>query len=102
MDVVTFFANPTIRDIGAVAILALVVLMILTGRLVPKATHDREVNAAVTRGDEWKNTAQDYQTVNQEIRDQNSKLIKANEVVEAFLKSAGPSIGDTTQPPGGA
>lgn len=40
MDVISFFANGTIRDIGATALLALVVLMILTGRLVPKSVAD--------------------------------------------------------------
>lgn len=102
MDVLTLITNPTVRDVGAGAILVLVVFMILTGRLIPKATHDREMANAVTRGDEWKRTAEETQKVNSEIRSQNSQLIKANEVVEAFLRSAGPSQADTTQPVGGS
>lgn len=99
MDVLTLFANTTVRDIGAVAIVALVVLMILTGRLVPKVTHDRELEAAekrvtdaVARGDEWKQSAEETQAVNAEIRAQNSSLIKANEIVEALIRSAGPTL----------
>ncbi len=57
MDVLSFFANSTVRDIGAVAIVALVVLMILTGRLLPRSTHESQLAAANRRGDEWKETA---------------------------------------------
>lgn len=99
MDVLSFFANSTVRDIGAVAIVALVVLMILTGRLVPKVTHDREleaaekrVEAAVARGDEWKQTAKTTEDVNAVIRSQNSDLIEANKIVEALIRSAGPTL----------
>ncbi len=97
MDVVTFFANGTVRDIGAISLLALVVLMILTGRLIPKSTHDRELEAAekrtldaVSRGDEWKRTAKATEDVNAIVRAQNSELIDANKVVKAFLQAAGP------------
>lgn len=98
MDVLAFFANPTVRDIGAISILAIVVIMILTGRLIPKSTHERELEAAdkrtsdaVARGDEWKQTAKDTEEVNAVVRAQNGQLIEANRVVEAFLRSAGPA-----------
>lgn len=101
MDVLTFFANPIVRDIGAVGVVVLVVLMILTGRLIPKSTHDRELLAAekrttdaVERGDEWKETAQATDAVNAVVRAQNTALIEANKVVEAFLKASGPSAAD--------
>lgn len=101
MDVLTIFSNPIARDIGAVGLVALVVLMILTGRLIPKSTHDRELEAAdqrttdaVARGDEWKQTAKDTAEVNAVVRAQNSELIEANKVVKAFLQSAGPTIAD--------
>jgi hypothetical protein len=108
MDVLAFFANPTVRDIGAITLLVLVVLMILTGRLIPKSTHERELAAAekrtqdaVERGNEWKQTAEETGKVNAVVRAQNSELIEANKVVKALLQAAGPSIGDT-QPAGGA
>lgn len=40
MDILAIFANPNVRDLGAVALLGLVVLMVLTGRLVPKSVSD--------------------------------------------------------------
>ena len=48
MDVVSLFANATIRDIGATALLTVVVLLILTGRLVPKSVADAWKNAYFT------------------------------------------------------
>jgi len=101
MDVLSFFANPVVRDIGAVGLVALVVLMILTGRLIPKSTHERELEAAekrtadaVARGDEWKQTAKNTEEVNAVVRAQNSELIEANKIVKAFLQSAGPALAD--------
>jgi hypothetical protein len=100
-EVLSFFANTTVRDIGAVAILVLVVMMILTGRLIPKTTHDRELEAAekrtadaVARGDEWKQTAKATEEVNAVVRAQNSELIDANKVVKAFLQASGPPVAD--------
>lgn len=84
-----------------IGVVAVVYWLLITGRLIPKASHERELAIANKRGDEWKETALEYQKVNREIREQNGKLIKANEVVEAFLRSAGPSQGDTTVPVGG-
>lgn len=108
-DVLSLFANPVFRDIGAVAILAGVVVMILTGRLVPIGTHRRELEAAeqrvtdaVNRGNEWKATAEETTKVNATIRQQNSELIEANRVVKALLQASGPSLADTQQPIGGA
>lgn len=107
-DALSWFANPVVRDIGAVAILAGVVVMILTGRLVPLGTHRRELDAAekrtadaVNRGNEWKATAEETTKVNATIRQQNSELIEANRVVKALLQASGPSLADTQQPIGG-
>lgn len=97
MDVLSFFANPVVRDIGAVGLVVLIVLLILTGRLIPKSTHERELEAAekrtsdaVARGDEWKQTAKNTEEVNAVVRAQNSELIEGNKVVEAFLRASGP------------
>lgn len=107
-DLVSIIANPTIRDIGAVGVLLIVVVMILTGRLIPKATHLRELAAAdkrttdaVIRGDEWKATAEETASVNKTIRHQNGELIEANKVVKALLQASGPSLADTHPPFGG-
>lgn len=108
MDLLTLFTNSALRDVSAIVILTGVVIMILTGRLVPISTHRRELAAseqrtadAVTRGDEWKATAEETTRVNAVIRQQNSELIDANKIVKTFLQASGPSLADTQQPLGG-
>ncbi|WP_405376006.1 MULTISPECIES: hypothetical protein [unclassified Microbacterium] len=107
-DALSFFGNPILRDVGAGVVLTGVVIMILTGRLVPISTHRRELEAAekrtadaVERGNEWKATAAETAEVNATVRNQNSELIEANKVVKALLQASGPSIADTHQPSGG-
>lgn len=103
MDFLTFFANPAVRDVSAVVILTGVIIMIITGRLVPLGTHKRELEAAnqrtadaVARGDEWKATAKETQEVNAVVRAQNSELIEANKIVKTLIQASGPSLADTS------
>lgn len=48
MDIVSLFANATFRDIGATALLTIVVILILLGRLQPKSVADAWKNAYFT------------------------------------------------------
>lgn len=48
MDIVSFFADANFRDIGATALLTIVVIMILTGRLVPASVSNAWKNAYFT------------------------------------------------------
>jgi len=93
VDILGFLTNPSVRDVSAVVILTFVVALILTGRLLPKGVHDRIVNTAIARGDEWKATAEDQQEVNRVIRSQNGDLIESNKTLEAFLRASGPGPG---------
>jgi hypothetical protein len=65
---------------GAFTVVALlVVVSIVRGWLVPKATHERELAQEKTRGDEALDTAR-------ELRAQNSKLLEAFNIVQDFFK----------------
>lgn len=48
MDVLTLFANSNFRDLGATALLGLVVVMILMGRLNPRSVAEFWKNAYLT------------------------------------------------------
>lgn len=76
-------------------VVALVYWLLITGRLVPRSTHDRIVAVQKERGDEWKETALDLRKTNGVVVAQNTELIQSSKVVEQFLRAAGPSIGDT-------
>lgn len=76
-------------------LLALLYWLLATGRLITKASHERELGLSNKRGDEWKETALDYRTVNAEVRKQNGQLIKGNAAAEHFFRSVAPSVADT-------
>lgn len=88
---------------GMIGVIVLFYWLMATGRIITKASHERELAMANKRGDEWKETALDTRAVNTEVRKQNGQLIEANRIVESFLRAASPgSLADTmTVPPGG-
>ena len=87
----------------AIGVVVLVYILIATGRLIPKSSHERElamaekrVEDAHKRGDEWKETAHDQRAVNAVLRTQNGQLIESQKVVESFLRAASPgNLADT-------
>lgn len=88
----------SLTPVGAVlGILVLAYWLLATGRIVPRSTHDLIVSTQRVRGDEWKETALEYQKANAVIRSQNTDLIQSNKVVEQLLRASGPSLSDTTQ-----
>lgn len=85
--------------IGAVVILY---WMLGTGRLIPKSSHERELeqadkraSRADMRGDEWKETALTERAVNQEIRRQNTLMLEASRTATKFFADAPIGVEDT-------
>lgn len=78
MDVLTLFANSAVRDIGATALVGLIVVMILTGRLVPKSAADA-----------WKDAYYKEKESSQE-KDQQITLLARSTVVSARVLDALP------------
>lgn len=74
----------------AIGVVVLVYILIATGRLIPKSSHERELEQANRRGDEWKETANDLRAVNAEIRKQNGQLLDANVATESFFRAVSP------------
>ena len=86
---------------GMLGMIALFYWLLATGRLITRASHEREIAIVSKRGDEWKETAIETRTVNVEVRKQNGQLIEANRIVESFLRAASPgSIVDSITRPG--
>jgi hypothetical protein len=86
MDLITFFANSTIRDIGAIGILVIVVLMILLGRLVPIGTHRRELAAANKATDEWREAHRLSEEARAIAQAQNSTLLAGVRIADKFYR----------------
>src|SRR6476620_1823278 len=87
----------SLSPLGAlIGVIVLIYWLLATGRLIPKSSHERELAQAEKRGDEWKETANEFRAVNAEIRKQNSQLLESNRVVESFLRAASPgNLADT-------
>lgn len=69
--------------LGDATISMIVVLLILTGRLVPR----RAVDDLIRERDAWHEAYETQRTVSQEVRSQNSKLLEVNKVTEHLLTS---------------
>lgn len=82
-------------------VVAIVYWLLISGRLIPRSSHERELAVSNKRGDEWKETANTFRDANAILLGQNGDLIEGGKVVEAFLRASGPSQGDT-QRSGGA
>ena len=81
----------SLTPIGALlGVVATFYWLVVSGRLVPRSTHEESLGQERKRGDEWKETALEYREVNAEVRRQNGQLLEANRVVESFLRATTP------------
>lgn len=62
-------------------------LAVVRGWIIPKSTHERELQAANKRGDEWKDTSLRLEDVNKEIRAQNTALIEGARTSAHFFST---------------
>lgn len=86
----------SLTPVGLVCgVLALLVIALVRGWFIPKASHEREMGLANERGNDWKKTAERLEAVNQEIRRQNGSLIEATKTSSKFFADVTPSIEDT-------
>lgn len=83
-----------------VGMIVLAYFYFASGRVIPRASHERELAAANKRGDEWKETALDQREVNAEIRAQNTMLLEASRAASHFFQQVSPTVDETTQPGG--
>lgn len=88
------------------AFLGLVVLfwwLLASGRLVPRKTHERELDAAKYRGDEWKETSGKWEGLSHKLAAQNSELLEGSRVTTALMRASASGVAmEDTQPNGGA
>ena len=76
MDIIAFLSNSTVRDISAGAIVVAIVLLIITGRLIPLRTHNREMSEVQTSRDSWKTAHTRSEDARQALAQENYKLLE--------------------------
>lgn len=81
----------SLSPLGAlIGVIVVFFLLLATGKIITKSSHERELTQANKRGDEWKETALDQCAVNQALREQNMQLIEATKTASAFFAAHTP------------
>jgi hypothetical protein len=83
-----------------IGVVAFFYYLLAVGRLIPRSSHERELETANKRGDEWKETALDSRRLNSEITRQNTELLEGSRTVRAVLRSSQPDLDEDTTPGG--
>lgn len=99
MDLLTLLGNSGFRDIGAVAILAGLVVVFFRGGVIPGPTHKRELAREIARADEWKAAHQVSEQARAKAMEQNSTLLASVRIADQFYRDFVPAAEHST--PGG-
>jgi len=93
MDPLAFISSYS--DVGAGAILVGVVVLILTGKLVPITTHRRELDRERARGDEWKEAHGTSELGRKAALEQNGALLAGVRIADKFYRDFLPPVPDS-------
>lgn len=85
-----------------IGVVAIFYYLLATGRLIPRSSHEREMNQSNKRGDEWKDTALTERAAREKTSGQLDLALDANRAWEAVFRSAGVTVDENTLPGGGA
>ena len=91
MDLLTFITSLQVREVSATAVLVAVVVMVLTGRLVPR----RHLVEALKERDAWKSAHAESERVRSSLNAENFKLLETARISDQFYRDFLPAIGST-------
>lgn len=69
--------------------------LLVTGRLIPRSSHERELNQQKEQTTDWKTAAKEQKEINQEIRQQNSVLLETARITSKFFVDVDKNLDDT-------
>lgn len=82
----------SLSPLGAlIGVLVVFFLLLATGKIITKSSHERELALVEKRATEWKETALDQREVNHEIRKQNTVLIESQRITTDFFGKITPT-----------
>jgi hypothetical protein len=93
-----FLSNPSVTDLGSGAIVVGVVVLIITGRLIPGGTHKREIAEIQTSRDAWKTAHTRSEDARQALAQQNFQLLETARISAKFYADFLPPTDENTQP----
>jgi hypothetical protein len=85
----------SLSPIGAlIGVVVLVFWLLATGRIIPRASHERELAVANKRGDEWKETALEGRALITQLTGQVDKFADASRTPAEFFGTVMRAGGD--------
>jgi hypothetical protein len=91
----TFLSNPSVSDLGTGAIVTGVIVLIITGQLIPGRTHKREISEIQTSRDAWKTAHTRSEDARQALAQQNFQLLETARISAKFYADFLPPAEDT-------
>lgn len=92
MDFLTFLTSVQVREISATAVLVGAVVLILTGRLIPR----RHLSDALAERDAWKSTHAVSEEARARLNTENFKLLETARISDQFYRDFLPAVSETT------
>lgn len=93
----TLLSNPSVSDLGTGAIVTGVIVLIITGQLIPGRTHKREILEIQTSRDAWKSAHTRSEDARQALAQQNFQLLETARIASKFYQDFLPPSDETTQ-----
>lgn len=90
MDFLTFLTSVQVREISATAVLVGAVVLILTGRLIPR----RNLNDAIAERDAWKSAHAVSEQARARLNTENFKLLETARISEQFYRDFLPAVSE--------
>lgn len=79
------------NGVGVVGVVVIVGFLVWTGRLIPKATHDREIAYLTTRIEDEQHEKTEWRT---ESRVKDQQILELTDQNRAMLTALGPTLAD--------
>lgn len=94
MDFFTFLTSLPFREVSSTVVLVGVVVLILTGRLVPR----RSLNDAIAERDAWREAHGKSEEARMSLRNENYKLLETARISDQFYRDFLPAVSAQNAP----
>lgn len=88
MDFFAFLIDPALREVSATVVLVGVVVLILTGRIVPRRTYDD----VIKERDAWRDAHSVSETARASLNRENFKLLETARISDQFYRDFLPAV----------
>jgi hypothetical protein len=94
LDFLDFITSVSVREVSSTVVLFGVVVLILTGKLVP----NRQLKYAQAEAEAWKGALGTSEAARQALAIENYKLLETSRISDQFYRDFLPAVDENTQP----